>query len=79
MTDDQRPRKVLVDEELLRQLIQMSEKQALVPRPDTAPGEYRIQDAETEGNDDVVRYVNNAPEINLNQNRNQILDETFGV
>ena len=81
MFDDQRPKKVLVDEEIIKQLlnhVQMS-GQTLVPRRIAAPDEYRIQDAETEGNDDVEKYVNNAPEINLNRNRNQILDETFGI
>lgn len=77
MQNNQNRRSVLVDEDFLRQLlsqVQSRRQQTLVPNQGTIPTEYRIFDDSlparpNPGNDEV--------EMDLNQSRNQVIDETF--
>ena len=73
-------RGILVDQDTLIRLanlagvpLQNLVQGQLAPRQDAvlnAPNEYVIPD-------DSIRYVENAPELDFNQQRNRIVDETF--
>ncbi|MGB3479910.1 MAG: hypothetical protein WBB67_12210 [bacterium] len=77
MYNNQNRRRVLVDEELFRQLLNQAQlpgqRQVLVPQQEALPAEYTMADEDTSGR----RNRNDIHELDLNQNRNQILDETF--
>ena len=82
MFDNQGRRRVLVDENLFRQLLNQiqvpNENRVLVPRPDTAANEYRVFDENSINNNDISEYLDGATEIDLNQRRNNVPEGTFG-
>jgi len=85
MSNNQDPRKVLVDQEMLVELARLAgvplenlSRGQLVPRQATVPSEYTITD-DSVRNEILPPNVETAPELNLNQNRNKIVDETFGA
>jgi hypothetical protein len=80
MYHNQQRRRVLVDEQFLRQLlnrVQVPEQQALVSQQEALPAEYTIPADDTAEDTASGRNRSNIRELDLNQNRNQILDETF--
>ena len=81
MYNNQNRRKVLVDEELLRQLLNQvqlpGQRQALVPRQEVMPAEYVLPSEDNVINTGVDRNNDRVPELDLNRTRNAVLDETF--
>jgi hypothetical protein len=84
---NQRPgRQVVVDEDLLRRLIeaaQIRERQPLVPAEsgqanNVLHNEYRILDGDSINQNELSRYLGDSYEIDLNRNRNDIPQITFG-
>ena len=75
MYHNQQRKRVLVDEQFLKQLLNQIQapEQALVPQQEALPAEYTITDEDTSNR----QNKNNIHELDLNQSRNQILDETF--
>ena len=49
----------------------------LVPRQSAVPSEYVIPSENAIADDEVIRYSDDAVEMDLNRNRNKILDGTF--
>ncbi len=75
-------RRVVVDEETLRQLIERAglpqQQQSLDPTL-TQPNEYRIFSDDQIPNNQLEKYVDkNAVELDMNRDRNRVLQETWG-
>jgi len=49
----------------------------LMPRQASVPSEYVIPSENVIADEKVIRYPDDAVEMDLNQNRNKIVDETF--
>ena len=75
-------RRVVVDEDALRQLIERAglpqQQQSLVPASNQ-PNEYRIFNDDQIPNNQLEKYVDkDAVELDLNRDRNRVLQETWG-
>jgi len=75
-------RRVVVDEDALRQLIERAglpqQQQSLVPASNQ-PNEYRIFSDDQIPNNQLEKYVDkNAVELDMNRDRNRVLQETWG-
>lgn len=79
---NQRSRKVLIDENLLRQMLNQlqtpEQRHALVPRQTSVPpNEYQVINEDSIRDDELSSYLCDAPEIDLNTQRNVIKPHTF--
>jgi hypothetical protein len=77
-----RNRRIVSDEDALRQLIERSElpqlRQSLVPASNQA-NEYRIFNDDQIPNNQLEKYVDkDAVELDMNRDRNRVLQETWG-
>jgi len=75
-------RRVVVDEDALRQLIERAglpqQQQSLVPASNQ-PNEYRIFNDDQIPNNQLEKYVDkDAVELDMNRDRNRVLQETWG-
>jgi hypothetical protein len=82
INNNQGRRQVVVDEDVLRQLIERAGLQPrttgqypLVPVQNNIANEFQVVDADAISDGSEGDF---APELDLNQNRNRVLDSTFG-
>jgi hypothetical protein len=75
-------RRVSNDEDVLRQILNQlqypRDRQMLVPRQNSEPNEYTIFDEDSIRDSEISEYTDGAFEIDINRNRNQIPEGTFG-
>lgn len=81
-TFNHRGRQVLVNEDVLRQLLSQAQMpgqgHAMVSQQETVQNEYTVFDEDTIREDELARYAGGGVELDMNRNRNDIPDATFG-
>ena len=83
INNNQGRRQVVIDEETLNQLLGQTGMQPgntaqfpLVPTQSNMPNEYQVIDEDSISDSELQRFV---PELDLNRNRNRVMNHTFGL